>query len=353
MSKLNREEFLHVLESVSPGLSPREVLEQSNCFIFQKGQVFSFNDEVACRRPTGLPEEITGAVPSKPLLEILAKLKEDEIEVLASDGEMIVTGERRSAGIRMEAEILLPLDAIEPPKSWKTLPGDFAEAIKIVSHCAGKDADNFSLTCVHVHPNWLEACDDTQLCRWGMQTLVNAPTLVRSTALRHVSNFGMVQYSETDAWLHFRNESNLVLSVRRYLGGADEFPDLGKAIRGEGTKVQLPKGLVEAAERANVFSSEGGDNNRVMIELRPGKLKIEGRGVSGWYREAKRIKWAEDSVSFLIAPSLLSDLVKRHTEVSIGKGKLIVNGGPYVYVAALGKPEAEEPEESEPTDGDE
>lgn len=344
MNKLvNRQDFLQALESVSPGLSAREVLEQSNAFVFRGGMVFSFNDEIGCRRPSGLPDEVEGAVPSKPLLEVLSKLDETEVRVKVGGGEMLIIGERRRAGIRIDPNILLPLDAIEEEGEWKELPGDFAEAVKIVCTCAGRDADNFSLTCVHIHPKWLEACDDTQLCRWRTRTAVAEPTLVRSVALRQVANLGVTHFSETESWLHFKNDTGLVLSVRRYLGGPEEFPDLREAVRSEGTVAVLPKGLVDAADKANIFSGEMGDNNRVLVELTPGRLKIEGRGVTGWYRETKAVKWEGEGVTFLISPQLLGDLVKRHTEIKVGEGKLIVNGGgPYTYVAAMGKPQVAE-----------
>ncbi len=181
-----------------------------------------------------------------------------------------------------------------------------------------------------------------------MRTGINESTLVRSTSLKHVSSIspsGMEEFSESSSWIHFRNKTGLVLSVRRYLGGSDEFPDLQDGLKGEGDKTQFPKGLVEALDKANVFSSEGGDENKVTITLRPGRLRIRGDGALGWYTESKKIRWDGDELSFYISPKLLSDLVQRQSEVTISKNKLLVNGtGPYVYAAALGVPEVNEKE---------
>jgi hypothetical protein len=72
MNRINREEFLRNLESVEPGLSPREILEQSSCFIFQKGWIKTFNDEVACKIKS--PLKLEGAVQAAPLLAILSAI---------------------------------------------------------------------------------------------------------------------------------------------------------------------------------------------------------------------------------------------------------------------------------------
>jgi hypothetical protein len=69
MSQVNREVLLQQLESVQAGLSSREIIEQSSCFVFKDGNVVTFNDEVSCSRPCELGS-FTGAVQAAPLLSI-------------------------------------------------------------------------------------------------------------------------------------------------------------------------------------------------------------------------------------------------------------------------------------------
>jgi hypothetical protein len=40
-----------VLKAVEPGLSQRDVVEQSSCFVFKNGYVYTYNTEVFCRHP--------------------------------------------------------------------------------------------------------------------------------------------------------------------------------------------------------------------------------------------------------------------------------------------------------------
>jgi hypothetical protein len=98
----------------------------------------------------------------------------------------------------------------------------------------------------------------------------------------------------------------------------------------------VAKGLKEAAERAEVFSIENPEDDQVTIRLHPGKLKITGRGASGWFSEFKKIRYKGAPVSFTIAPKLLMELVTRHNECEITKKRLKVNGGKFTYVTVLG-----------------
>lgn len=347
MIRVNREELLGKLESVQPGLAPREIVEQSSCFVFKGSTVMTYNDEVACRLPTGFKIKGAGAVQAQPLLAILRKLQEEEIEI-ETDAEFFrVKGKRRTAGIRMEQEVLLPIDSVDEPGEWKALHDDFSDAISIVQECAGKDESQFWVTCIHLHPKWVEACDNFQITRYKLKTGLTGPTLVRSSSIKHIISLGMTEFSETESWLHFRNPDGLVFSCRRYV---EDFPDMSRFLECAGQEVALPKGLGEAVEKAEIFSSENADSNQVRVELRPGKLKIKGTGVSGWYSETKKMRYDGKPMSFLITPKLLLEITKRHNECQIDAGaeRLKVDGGKFTYVACLGK----EDEKEEANDAD-
>lgn len=336
-SKVNREALLHCLDCVEPGLSPREILEQSSCFVLQSGSVETFNDEVYCRATTGLDKAITGAVQAKPLQELLRRMPEEEIEVKQSEGELLIVGKRRRAGLRLEEEITLPVKNVEKPTEWNKLHEDFTDAIGIVQQCASTDESQFSLTCVHIHPKWLEACDNFQLCRWKLKTGLKQSTLVRQLGIRHITKLGMTEFSETEGWVHFRNPKGIYLSCRRYL---EEFPDLSVLLDVEGDSAQLPKGLGEAANIAHeVFTKENPDSNLILVDLKPGKVQVEGRGSSGWYRQSAKVKYAGKPLSFRISPLMLIDLVKRHNECVISPDRLKVDGGTYLFVSCLSKVE--------------
>lgn len=367
---VKRETLLACLESVQPGLSSREISEQTDCYCFKDGYVHSFNDEIACRAPSPLPKEYTGAVKAAKCLDILRKLPEEELEVKIRDGDLVFAGKRRWAGLRLEAEIMLQFSSVERPKEWHKLPPEFGDAVSIVARCASRDQSKFVATCVHVTPKFLEASDDTQVCRWPLP-LPGLPeaTVVRHTSLLHVAQMGASDFSLTDNWLHFKSKQSkpcpacdgegkkdcpkcggkgklstagLVMSCRRFV---EDYPDLSDCYKVNGAKpVTLPKGLADACDKAAVFSSENVDDNLVRIDMKPGKLKIRSDGVSGWYLESRVLKYDGPALQFYCPPALLTDVVKKHNEVLISPDKIWVKATSYTWMSCLHVPQDNQPE---------
>jgi DNA polymerase III sliding clamp (beta) subunit (PCNA family) len=331
--RVNRTELLQSLQTVQPGLSPREVVEQSSCFVFSDGQVMTYNDEIACRMKSPLPSSFSGAVSAKPLVDVLSKMPEETVDIEPNEKELIVHGKRRSFGVLCQAEIILPIEHADlPGEDWKSLHPDFAEAVSIVQECASTDQSQFVMTCIHVHPKWIEACDNFQLTRYRIATGVNSPCLVRKDSLKHIITQAAQDFTETDAWIHYRTPSGMIMSCRRY---AESYHNLTEHIKFEGNKAVLPDGLSDASERAEVFSSENTDENRVRIYIKPGRMMIRSMGVSGWYKEEKKINYDGPELRFQIAPKLLREIMKKHTECEISDNKLKVKLDKWVYVTYL------------------
>ena len=332
--RVNREEFLQVLDSVAYGLSVKEIQEQSKCFVFQNGMVMTYNDEVACRSPSGLEDSVKGAVRSGQLLDLLRQLPDDDLEIEITEEHLVVKGRKRQSGVRMEMEVLLNIDNVEDPTDWRELHDEFSDAISIVHECASKDKTNIR-THVHLHPKWIEASDNFQICRYRLKTGVESAVLLKSESIKNIVSLGMTEFSETETWIHFRNTNGLVYSCRRF-ADTGEYPNWSPFLKIEGgIPTTLPKGLKEAAERAKIFSSENADDNDVMVELRPGKLRIVGTGVSGWYKEIKSLKYNGSSLSFLISPELLATISDKHNDCEVTADRLKVDGGKWTYVTIL------------------
>ncbi len=334
--QVDRQDFLRRLEAVSHGLSPRDIVEQSASFIFRDGEVQTFNDEVCCRSASGLPPYFTGAIPHDPLLDILRKLKEETLSMEAVERGLELVGNKRRTHIRMDAEILLPVDKVERPESWRPLSKYFLDALAIVQNCAGKDETRLERVCIHIHPEWMEASDNTQMARFNFKTRFKEPVLVRRDAVRPLIQLGVTEFAETESWVHFRSP-DLEYSVRRHL---TDYPDLTRVLDVEGDKASLPKGMAEAAELAAVFIEK---DDLVTVELTPGQVTVKGEGPKGWHVEGPRkTEYQGIPIVFRIAPTLLVEIISRHDECIIREGRLKVDGGRWAYVTSLGVPQRKE-----------
>lgn len=336
--KHERQALLHTLESVAPGLANREALEQSGCFVFRDGHVWTFNDEVCCRAP--LESDITGAVAAKPLLELLRKLTESVLDLAPNDEsrtQLRVRGKRRRAGITMEAAVQLPIDQVEQPAedAYKDLAPNFCDALAVVQGCASKDPQAFELTCLHITPTYMEACDNHQLARYEIKTPIKEPVLVKRDSLKHLVGLGVTEVAATLSWLHFRAPSGLVVSCRREIG---EYCRLDDILAAEGEAMTLPGALGDVIERAEIFSGESTEENAVVVTLTKGEFRLKGIGNSGFYEERKAASWDGPEVSFLIGPKMLVELSEKSADCLVGEGTLSVDSGQFRYVTVLGEP---------------
>lgn len=327
--KINRDEFLQSLESASPGVATKDVIEQSTAFVFKDGFVITFDDEVCVRVPSKLPKDYSAAVPAKPLLEQLRKWEEDEIDVEGLDGGLEIKGKgSRKAFFVADKDITLPVEHVERPDWSKAVKVDaeFSEAVKVVSACAKDKDESVEVCSISIHPGYVEGCDNTQLARWKVNTGVSDFVLVRKEAMKHLPSLDPTEFAETPGWLHWRNPAGVEFSVRKTLPPED-FPDWGPFLKKEGEPVVLPKGLVEAAEKAAVFTVEDKDANLVRVDLKPGRLRIRGQGPSGRYEECPKVNYTGRELSFMVSPRLLAELVGRHHEALVSEKKLLVTAG--------------------------
>lgn len=347
---IDKEEFLEQLSSVKPGLSSRESLEQSSCFVFYDGEVITFNDEIACRMKTKL--KITGAVTASALLSILDKIRDPKLEIAENaKGELEFAGQRKSWGLNRDAEVLLPVEKIreEDPKEedWRPLPKSFQDIVDKVKTCVCQNEEFFALTCVHFHPKWIEACDSRQMLRWRVKFGIETPFLVRGTALAQVTGLAMRQMAVTESWVHFRNEKGLIFSCRKFV---EDYPNLTEVMAVDGSPVTFPLGLGEAAERAAVFAAEqvSGINPMLSVYLRPGWMTIEGDGLVGWYKEHEKLsKYTGKKIRFIISPVLLRHIADNYNEAQITNVKLRASGDRWDYVSVLGEAKSRQERETE------
>jgi DNA polymerase III sliding clamp (beta) subunit (PCNA family) len=329
--RVSREEFLGKLEQVRWGVATRELTEQSASYVFSGNKIATFNDEVFCE--VEYKSGIEGAVHGQPLLDLLSKMSEKEIEVEVKEKELLIRGKNNRAGVAMDHEIAPRFTEIESPDKWTPIGEEFSSAIDIVQSCASREDSNFNLTCIHIHPDFLESCDNFQLIRYPLKTAIKERCLVRKEAVRQIVGLGMSEIAEGKAWLHFHSTSGLRLSCRKWI---DDYNDLSDILNFDGAKIILPPGLHEAVEKAEIFSSENPADDQVRVEIKPGGLRLKGQGVHGWYEERRKIDYEGDVISFLISPRLLVEITKRTNECEVGPGRLKVDAEKFVYVACLG-----------------
>lgn len=316
-------------------MTARDVIEQSSCFCFTGKRVVTYDGETAAHAPTPFPG-LVGAVPAEPLKKVLAKFADDEVEVEARAAELVVAGKRRKSGVRMDPNVVLPYKALEKPGEWLPLDPEFPEAVRLVREAAGKDESEFVLTCIHFHPKFLEASDKFQVARFRVDSPFSGRFLLRAAAVKTLPDLAPDRFGDGNEWVHFKSPSGVVLCCRKY---TEDFPDTAKHFKFSGEPLELPPGLVDAAELAEIFSAENRDN-LITVTLGRNRVTVRGDGASGWAEEPKKVRYAGPARQFQIGPATLAEIARKHRECEVTDDRLKVSGGRWAYFAALGSVEA-------------
>ena len=333
--KIGRTELLDALSLVQPGLAAKEVIEQSQSFVFKGKRVYTYNDRIALSTPS--PLDIEGAVKAAELLSLLSKSKVKEYDIEITDNEFLLKSRKSKAGIRLEAEISLPLDEISQPTDWTNLPKRFCEALKFCLFSAGTDMSKEILTCLHIKGRHVTSCDNFRITRYDMGKSATKQfpdsLLIPATAVRELLRYEPLTYCIFDGWIHFRMENGAVFSCRSV---EQKYPDMSKYMEVEGESVEMPKRLAEALDRASIFvKTEFEQDEQVELSLKEGNLQVNGEGDSGWFKERIKIEYDGEPVRFHVNPQFLMETLDLLHEMTIGEDKLRLEGENFVHVVNL------------------
>lgn len=345
---LKRDKLLKELCEVEGGLSTKENIEQSDCFVFSKGIVMTYNDEVACRTKCCL--DITGAVHAETLLKTLSTWPFDNIQFKMKEGGLAFRGKDAKGLLRVEKDIRLPIKDVETPTKWKKLPGEFQEAVELVGGCASKNSASPHLCCIHLTSEKLEACDGVQAGRFPLKLPFKKPILVKRDSLQSVCNenvmdMGPSAISETKNWVHFKGkgsqDTGLIVSCHKFF---DDYPDdeLDKIFATKGSPAVLPEEIKGLVGRIDYYLNDAKVSQWLIVRIDSKHIKITGSGKSGKQTVKDKIKYKGKPVAFNINPHLLRELGVKHDKCRIAKNFIKIKKGEFEYITSLWMPSEKE-----------
>jgi hypothetical protein len=328
---INRLRLLESLSVASVGLTGREVLEQSHSFIFSKGNLLTFNDEVLFRAPS--PLQIEGAVPAEELLAVLNRFPDDELDATVTGKEIVLKGRRRAAGIAFSTDILLPIGDVPSPTKFSPLGEDIGKMLIQAARTCGRDFSSILTTMVHITPNQIEGSDNHRLFRYTGDTGCPESVLIPASGIETVATLKLRKISVGKGWVFFKAKGNVEIAIRSshetYHDGVDAVLKMDG-----GEKVSLPSNLKDILGRAEIMQASTYDA-KVEILLEDGQIEVSSRKESGWFRERKKVPYSGPRMEFDVNPAFLIELLSQTRDVVVDSRKMKVAVGNIEFVVAL------------------
>ncbi len=320
MQTINRNQLLNELESVRKGLAKKDLIEQSNSFVFKDNKIVTFNDDIFAMTPTEV--DIEGVIEAESLLKLLNKIKDDEVKISTTDNELQIKGKKFSAGILLNSEIRLPIDDITIPKKMSKLNSDFIACAKQACLTAGSSLSEPILTCVHIHKNKIESCDNDRITICSLEQSFDFDILVPAKNLFDVCSTKLADIYVDDSWIHFKTKDEVFLSTRLF---NEQFLDVQQFVPNtdvEKNIITFPSEITDILARADTFSKDiHSQEKNVQIQIKNKKMEIISQNEIGWFKERILTKCEKD-FTFTINIEFLLGILKTTNEISIIDGMI-------------------------------
>ena len=315
-------EVLSRIENAMLAVMAAPILVQSDAIVFEGGELISFSGEILTRQPSPFGEKITGAILAGDLLEVFKRFPDDVLRVESKEGELIVRGKKRMAGLRMMEEILLPYKNVPDPGKFYSFSDKLIPHMLSASGACGKDETNPRSTHVHVTENMVEATDGFRYFRANFPTGLEREFLIHSAIIGSISKHSLQEISISDeGWIHFKTDGDLKIScicnISDYYG-RKMFDAIMKA---EGKDIELPENMEEILSRAEIMNpsiaATGKADSRVEISLGENRLTILTEKENGWFKEQKEVSYSGPAFTFCINPAFLRQMLSKTKKMRV------------------------------------
>lgn len=323
-TKINRQDFLLSLEKVKPGVASKELIEQSDHFVFDGDKIWTYNDEVSIA--LNFSSGITGSIKAQEFYTLLNKISSSNIYLRQEDNKLHIQAKDFEAVINI-AETTLKTDGIDPPgprsKKWKSLPKNFIDG---VSFCIFSATTNMILTdfaCI-----WLTSkdgqglavsCDGYRGTQYKLDSVLEDDLLLPVSAAKYMRVYNPMRYALDTNWLHFINAEKIVFSSRiiatDYNQAIWEFFNIA-----DDKPIVLPENFKSIIERAETIVVEEFAQDRFLtVKIDKGQIECRGEGKLGWVKERADIVYSGKPIEFKIHPVLLADILNHTSEVIVSE----------------------------------
>jgi len=330
---IDRLKLIKALETVKPGLASKEMIEQSTSFCFIKGNVVTYNDEISISCPlSGLDME--GAISAFELHAFISKVKLTEIDLEIKENELIIKAGKSKAALKLNVDVVLPIEEIGVIKKWKKLPDNFCSGLNFCMPVCSRNMSRPLFTCVHVNGDSVEGSDSFRIAKYTLTSKTETkPFLIPANVCSKVIKMFPSHIAEGEGWVHFKTEDGAVLSCRIF---EEKYPEVVEILHVKGTAITFPGNLLSILDKASIFSKREhilDESITIIIESR--MIKVISASETGRFEEKERIAYTGEPITFSIPPYLLKDILKQTSQGIINAERLRFEGDNWEYVTMV------------------
>lgn len=297
--KINRKEFLLAMKAAMPGIeSGNCILEGADTFIFDKGFIHSYNDNISVSIPFPITnkqgEKVSGAIKAKEFYDLINRYPGEEITLIPKDTIWIIKSENAMAEFTLlENTLIDKIKDILPKKiTWNPIPKDFINGIAISQFSNNKSI----LSGIFVKDNIITSTDEIRINWYDMKESINDSFWITDKASKELINLNIIAFYISDSWVHFQTDNKSIFSCKRLDQTKYEtvfekikaLLDQHKKEKGDISN-ELPGKVIDAINRAAALSTNIESFNSVKLTFTTDYIEVYAERPSGKYTE--KVNW--------------------------------------------------------------
>jgi hypothetical protein len=340
-----KNDLVSAIDNLFPGVGKKGAQMQEDCIAFQNGFAYSYNGKVCVSVPLVMP--VTGAVNAQMLRKLVDRMPGDELDITTKGNDLVVKCGRTKGGIKVDAEVRMPIDAVDIPKrdEFQPVAETFADDLQAVVAVSSKSCPTKPwYEGVHVMADFVEAGDGYQLMRikggLGSEAVLSPETRetginLPADAVKKLSSYTVTSaIVKDDKWLHMIASGGVTVSVKLL---AVAFPDATKVFNLDGTQFEPPTDFMDVVGRAKCLSGEGKLYADVTINGADGVLQMKVAATNGWVEEDASTSHRGEDIKFRINYDALEIASKRAAHVLDKTATVQFYADSYMHVIAKSK----------------
>lgn len=326
--KINKQELLKALSAAKPGLSAKEIVEETVRFIFTGKEVTTFNDKICIIIP--FETDFACSVHGDEFYKILSSIKEEEVDITVVDNQMKINAKKTKAGLSTiigEKERVISLienlqTSTKKKGFWKKLPEDFLQGIYLCMFTASKDMTTKVRCCVAVKGDKIFSTDNLRISRYILSSEMEEMLIPARDAMELVK-YEVKKYGLSDGWVHFITNEGIMFNCRIMLGDYP-FTSISKYFREPENEIEIPVEMKEVMKTAAVVAEGEVDIAKVVeVIIEAGKIicKSEDKGKKWLVKEIDFPEYEGDKVLFYVNPSFFAQVLDKSTSLFLVQGE--------------------------------
>lgn len=344
--KINRVDFLQTLVYLQSGTSNKQIISESNHFIFTRKHLASYNDNIAVFCPFKSEREF--AIPAEELTALMTKLTDETFELKVGDGSLKIKGKKVKAKVVTKTELSEIKDYIDKvvkgsgEGKWNKLPDDFMQGIGLCMFSASKDLTSKELCSIALKGNQMYSSDRQRISNYTMNSKVKTSFMLPLMAVKELVKFKeevMEEYKIEGNWIFFRSANGYVFCSRMMQGKYRSVEDFFKFSSSKVGKLPAKK-LQEALGISSVFAEGEFDVDKLVnVEINGKKKKIKlssGNDVGSVEQiiPFKKVK-VKGRVGFEVNPIFLSEVLNISPNVTLGEDRVQFKSSKFKHLIYL------------------